>query len=183
MDKQNRDIKSKVFSGLFWKFGERTTAQLISLIISIILARLLTPEDYGAVSLVLVFITIANVFVTNGLGNALIQKENANSIDFSSVFYINLAISSILYFILFLSAPFIADFYNLPVMKPALRVLGIQVIIAAINSIQQAYVSRNMLFKLFFWSTFFGTLISGIIGVFFSIFRIWSVGIGHPIFN
>lgn len=177
MYRQNRDIKSKVFSGLFWKFGERLTAQLISLIISIILARLLTPNDYGAVSLVMVFITLANVFVTNGLGNALIQKENADNLDFSSVFFINLILSFILYLIIYLCAPFIADFYNLSVIKPALRILGIQIIIAAINSVQQAYVSKNMLFKLFFWSTFFGTLISGVIGVImaFSGFGVWSL--------
>lgn len=159
------DIKKKVFSGLFWKFGERITAQIISLVVSVILARMLSPSDYGAVALVMVFITIANVFVSNGFGSALIQKKDADNLDFSSVFFINIGISIILYLLLFALAPFVADFYNLPIMCPALRVLGIRIIIAAINSIQQAYVSRNMLFKRFFWSTLFGTLLSGIVGV------------------
>ena len=94
------NVKKQVFSGLIWKFGERITAQLVSLIVSIILARLLSPDDYGAVALVMVFITIANVFVSHGFGNALIQKKDADNLDFSSVFYINVGISIILYFLL-----------------------------------------------------------------------------------
>ena len=94
-------IKKKVFSGLFWKFGERITAQLISLIVSVILARILSPEDYGAVAIVMVFIALANVFVSSGFGNALIQKKEADNLDFSSVFYINILLSLFLYFILF----------------------------------------------------------------------------------
>lgn len=138
--------KKAVLSGLFWKFGERITAQLVSLLVSIILARLLTPDDYGAVALVMVFITIANVFVSSGLGNALIQKKDADNLDFSSVLYINIAVSIFIYLILFASAPLIAKFYDMPVLNPVLRVLGIRIPVAAINSIQHAYVSRNMLF-------------------------------------
>ena len=84
---QGEGMKKKVIFGFFWRFSERIVAQSISLIVSIVLARLLLPEDYGAVALVMVFITIADVFVNNGLGNALIQKMDADDIDFSSVFY------------------------------------------------------------------------------------------------
>ena len=165
-NEENRKMyKSKVFSGLIWKFGERITAQLISLIVSIILARLLSPSEYGAVALVMVFITIANVFVSNGLGAALIQKKDADQLDFSSVFYINILLSTILYLIIFFTAPIIADFYELSIMTPALRILGIRIIVAAINSVQQAFVSRNLLFKRFFWSTLFGTVLSGVVGI------------------
>ena len=76
--------KKAIMSGLFWKFGERITAQVVSLVVSIILARLLTPSDYGAVSLVMIFITIANVFVSSGLGAALIQKKNVDNLDSGS---------------------------------------------------------------------------------------------------
>lgn len=177
MEKDSDSIKQKIFSGLFWKFGERITAQLISLFISILLARLLTPSDYGAVALVMVFITLANVFVSNGFGNALIQKQDADNVDFSSVFYINLIISFIIYALLYLTAPYVATFYSLPVMCPALRVLGIRIPVAAVNSVQQAYVSRYMLFKRFFWSTLFGTLLSGIVGVFLAYhgFGVWAL--------
>lgn len=171
------DMKKTVFSGLFWKFGERITAQLISLIVSLMLARLLSPSDYGAVALVMVFITIANVFVSHGLGSALIQKENVDELDFSSVFYFNILISVILYLFIFFMAPYVAAFYNLPVMSAALRILGIRIIVAAINSVQHAYVSRHMLFKRFFWSTLFGTVLSGVVGVILAYkgFGIWAL--------
>lgn len=162
---KEKNLKGEILSGLFWKFGERISAQLVSLVVSIVLARLLTPNDYGAVALIMVFITIANVFVSNGFGNALIQKKEADNLDFSSVFYINILMSIGVYLVLYFIAPYIATFYCLPILKPTLRVLGLRIIVAAINSIQHAYVSRNMLFKRFFLSTLFGTVISGIVGI------------------
>lgn len=161
----SKNMKRSIMSGLFWKFGERITAQLVSLVVSIILARILSPSEYGAVALVMVFITIANVFVASGFGTALIQKKDADDVDFSSVFYINIAISVLIYLIIFISAPYISSFYDMPIMTSALRVLGIRIIFAAVNTIQQAYVSRMMLFRKFFWSTLFGTVISGIVGI------------------
>lgn len=176
-----QNMKRKVVSGLFWKFGERITAQSISLIVSILLARMLEPSDYGAIALIMIFITLANVFVSSGFGNALIQKKETDNLDFSSVFYINIAVSLVIYAFLFLCAPVIANFYDISVLSPALRVLAIRIPIAAVNSIQQAYVSRNMLFKRFFWSTLFGTLISGIIGVYMAYhgFGIWALVIQY----
>lgn len=171
------NVKRSVLYGLLWKFGERITAQLVSLLVSIILGRLLTPNDYGSVALVMVFITIANVFVSNGFGNALIQKKNADNIDFSSVFYINIGLSVLLYLILFFCAPFVAGFYGMPILNPVLRVLGIRIPFAAVNSIQHAYVSRNMLFKRFFVSTMFGTVLSGAVGIIMAYkgFGIWAL--------
>lgn len=174
-------MKKKVFWGLIWKFGERITAQGISLVVSIILARILGPNDYGIIALVMVFISIANVFVSGGFGNALVQKKGADNLDFSSVFYINIAMSVVIYFLIYITAPYISDFYNMSVLCPALRVLGIRIIIAAINSIQQAYVSREMLFKRFFWSTLFGTLVSGVIGVYLAYagYGVWALVIQY----
>lgn len=120
-------------TGLAWKFGERILAQLVSLVVSIILARILAPSDFGAIALIMVFITIANVFVSNGFGSALVQKKDADNIDFSSVFFANLGVSIIIYIIIFALAPYVAEFYSMPVMKAALRVLGIRVIVAAIK--------------------------------------------------
>lgn len=177
MQGEEQLLKRQVISGLVWKFGERITAQSVSFIVSVILARLLLPSDYGAVALVMVFITIANVFVSSGFGSALVQKKEADSLDFSSVFYINIAMSLVLYMILFLTAPYIAGFYKMPVLMPVIRVLGIRIIIAAVNSIQQAYVAKNMLFKRFFWSTLSGTLFSGIAGVYMAYngFGVWAL--------
>ncbi len=163
--KKEDKMKEKVFSGFLWKFSERIAAQVVSLVISIILARLLTTAEYGIITMVMIFITIANVFVSNGLGSALIQKKDANDLDFSSVFYINIAISLIIYLIIFMSSSVIADFFNMPMLSNVLKVLGIRIPVAAINSIQHAYVSRNMLFKKFFFSTLIGTIFSGIVGI------------------
>lgn len=170
-------MKKKVFSGLLWKFGERITAQLITLIVTIVLARLLSPDDYGAVAIAMVFITIANVFVSNGFGNALIQKKDADNLDFSSVFYFNIAVGIGFYIIIFFSSPYIARFYDMPVLSSGLRILGLRIIVASVNSIQQAYVSRHMLFKRFFWATLFGTLLSGIVGIFLAYhgFGVWAL--------
>lgn len=169
--------KTTVVSGFFWRLGEGITAQLVSLLVSIVLARLLSPEDFGAVAMVMVFITIANVFVSSGFGNALIQKKDADNLDFSSVLYINIALSFVVYAVLFFCAPLVAGFYEMPVLSPVLRVLGIRIPIAAVNSIQHAYVSRNMLFKRFFWSTLIGTVISGVVGVIMAYkgFGIWAL--------
>lgn len=158
-------LKSKTISGLLWKFAERTGAQAITFIISIILARILKPSDFGTIAILLVFITIADVFVNAGLGNALIQKKAADDTDFSSVFYFGILFSGFIYLIVFLAAPYIAGFYNMSVLAPTLQVLALRIPIAAINSVQQAYVSREMQFKKFFYSTLSGTAVSAIIGI------------------
>ena len=168
---------NKIISNLIWKFSERMLAQVVTFIVSIVLARLLSPSEYGTIALVMVFITIADVFVNAGFGNALIQKLNVDNIDYSSVLYFSLGISFIVYGILFVSAPYIANFYHSQILCSVLRVLGLRVPIAAFNSVQQAYVSKNMLFKRFFFSTLFGTLLSGVVGCIMAYkgFGIWSL--------
>lgn len=172
-----RTLKYKVISGLFWKFGERISSQLITLIVSIVLARILSPTEYGLIALVLVFITIADVFVSSGLGSALIQKKNADSLDFSSVFFINLGFSIVLYAILFFIAPVVAAFYDNALLCPVFRVLALRIPIAAVNSVQQAYVSRNMMFRRFFWSSLWGAIFSGIVGIVMALigYGIWAL--------
>lgn len=162
---EEENLKNKVKSSLVWKFAERICAQGTSFFISVMLARILMPEDYGTVSMVLIFITIANVFVTSGLSTALIQKKEATEKDFSTMFYCNLFLSLGLYFLLFVFSPQIAIFYNNQELVDVLRVLALKIPISSINSIQHAYVSRNLIFKKFFFSTLIGTIISGIIGI------------------
>ena len=157
--------KKEVIGGVFWKFSERILSQLVSLIISIVLARLLAPSEYGVISLVMVFITIANVFVTSGFGASLIQKKDADTLDFSTVLYFGLAFSIVIYIVLFFAAIPIAEFYEMPILRPVLRVLMLSVPIMSINSVQQAYVSREMIFKKFFWSTLGATLASAVVGI------------------
>ena len=158
-------LKKQIISGLFWKFGERILAQGVSFVVSLVLARMLLPEEYGIIALVLVFINLANVFVSNGLGETLIQKPNAKQSDFSTMFFCSLFLSILLYAFLFCSAPFIARFYNNEQLILVLRVLGLQVPLSSVNTIQQAYVSKHMMFRKFFYSTVGGTLISGFIGI------------------
>ena len=158
-------MRKKVVSGFFWKFGEQISSQLISFILSIILARLLTPNDYGVVALVNVFIVIANVFVTSGFGTALIQKENSDETDFSTIFYLSELMSIIIYLIIFVSAPLISKFYNNYAMILILRVFALQLPISAFNGIQQAYISKYLMFRKVFISTTISAILSGIIGV------------------
>lgn len=164
-DKKN-DIRRSVIGNLIWRFSERTAAQGMQFIVSIVLARMLLPEDYGTISLITVFINILSIFVQSGFGNALIQKKHADQIDFSSVFYFNIFIGVLLYIILFASAPLIAAFYQNAQLVPLMRVLGINLIIGGVNGVQQAYVSRQMQFKKFFFSTLIGTVLSGALGIF-----------------
>lgn len=154
-----------VFSNLLWRLAERFGAQAIAFIVSIVLARILEPEEYGIIALITVFITILQVFVDSGLGNALIQKKNADEVDFSTVFFTNLFFCAVLYLILFCGAPLLAIFYHNEQITAYFRVLGLTVVISGIKNIQQAYVARNMLFHKFFFSTLCGTIIAGVIGI------------------
>lgn len=158
-------ILNKIISGVVWKFAERTLAQLVSLVISIVLARLLLPDDFGVISMVTVFITFTDVLITSGFPVALIQKKDADETDYSSVFFANVALSVILYIVLFFLSPFVAEFYNMPILSSVLRILGLRVIISSVNSVQYAFVSKNMMFKKYFWAAFLGTTISGIVGI------------------
>ncbi len=178
------NLQRKTISNLFWKYSERCGAQIIQFIVQIVLARLLTPADYGIIGLITVFISISLVFAQSGLGQALVQRRNIDNTEFSTVFYFSLVFSIVLYGILFMCSPFIAHFYNEPVLTPIVRVLGVTVIIGAINSVQQAYVQKTMQFKRFFWSTLGGTIVSAVVGISMAYmgFGVWAL-VGQQISN
>lgn len=157
--------KQKVAGGLFWSYGERIMAQLVSLIVSIVLARLLDPENYGVISIVMIFITLCDAIVTGGFGNAIVQKKDADELDVNTMLICSMVTSAILYVVLFFSAPFIARFYQMDIIRPILRVLGLRLLISGVNSIQRAWIQKRMLFKRFFISTSFGTVISAVVGI------------------
>ena len=157
--------KQKVAGGLFWSYGERIMAQLVSLIVSIVLARLLDPENYGVISIVMIFITFCDAIVTGGFGNAIVQKKDADELDVNTMLCCSVATSILLYIIIFCAAPYIASFYNMPIIRPILRVLGLRLLISGVNSIQRAWIQKRMLFKRFFISTSFGTIISAVVGI------------------
>ncbi|MBE6708978.1 MAG: lipopolysaccharide biosynthesis protein [Ruminococcaceae bacterium] len=176
--------QNKVFSNFIWRFLERCGAQGIAFIVSIVLARILDPSVYGTVALVTVFTAILQVFIDSGMGNALIQKKNADDLDFSTVFYYNLAMCLLLYGILFFASPLIAKFYETPELTSIIRVLGLTVVVSGIKNIQQAYVSRNMMFKRFFFATLGGTIGAAVIGIIMAYngFGVWALVAQH-LFN
>lgn len=157
--------REKIVKNALWRLMERCGAQGITLVVSIVLARLLSPTDYGTVSLVLVFLTIMEVFVDSGLGNALIQKKDADELDFSSVFIFNMIFCCFLYVIMFFAAPLIAKFYDNSSLTSLVRVLSITLIISGFKNIQIAYVSRHLMFKKFFFATLVGTISAAIVGI------------------
>lgn len=169
--------KRQVMSGFAWKFAERISTQGVSFVISIILARLLLPADYGLVAMINVFMVFASVFVTSGFSTSLIQKKDADDLDFSTILYCTIFLSLLLYAIIFICSPAIASFYNMPDLCLLTRVYALSLIITSYQSIQQAYISRHLLFKKTFTATLVGSLVSGIFGVILAYlgFGVWAL--------
>ena len=163
---------------------ERVGAQLVQFIVSIVLARILDPSVYGTVALITVFTTIMQVFVDSGLGNALIQKKNADDIDFSTVFYTNIVFCLFLYGVMWFFAPTIAEFYHQPELVPYVRVLSLTIVVSGVKNVQQAYVSRKMLFKRFFFATLAGTIGAAVLGITMALHGagVWAI-IAQQLFN
>ena len=159
------NIKNRIFTSLIWKFLERGGVQVIQFIVSIIIARILSPHDYGSVALLTIFISIATVFVQSGLSTALIQKKDADELDTSSVFYYSISLAIIMYLILFFSANWIADLYKMQELVPLLRVMAVILLPGAINSLQIAILSKKLEFKKQFYSSLAAAVLSGIIGI------------------
>jgi O-antigen/teichoic acid export membrane protein len=156
---------NNISKALGWKLFERFGVQGVQFVLQIILARLLSPEHYGVLSIMIIFTTLANVFIQNGFNTALIQKKNVKEDDFSSAFWVSLAIAAVAYIVLFFSAPLIGKFYNMPEIVKPFRYLGIMLFPGALNSIQLAKVGREMNFKKVFISNLGAILISGLVGV------------------
>lgn len=176
--------KKNISSNIMWRFMEKFSAKFVTFFVSIILARLLEPSAYGTVALITVFTTILEVFVDSGLGNALIQKKDADDLDFSSVFFFNIAMCAVLYLLMFFAAPLIAEFYDIPELVPIVRVQSITILISGVKNIQYAYVSREMIFRKFFFATLFGTIVSAIVGLAMAAagFGVWAL-VAQPLVN
>lgn len=156
-----------LLSNLLWKFAERISVQLISTVVTIVLARIISPHHYGAIAMVMVLIALANTLTQDGFGCALVQKKDASALDFFSVLYFNIAFSVVLYLLLYVSAPYITIFYGdgYEMLTPVIRVLGIIIIINAVRTVFEAYVSKKMIFRKMFVSTLSGTIISAVVGI------------------
>ncbi|MBQ8797855.1 MAG: lipopolysaccharide biosynthesis protein [Oscillospiraceae bacterium] len=176
----NTDTVS-MLSGVGWSFAQRILPQLVTLLVSIVLARLLSPEHYGIISIVSVFIAIGDALAIGGFGNALIQKKDANKTDFNSICWVSLTVSMVIYTALFISAPFMARFYSAPILTPVIRVMGTKVVFSAFNSVQLAYVQKKMVFRKSFFSTVGGSLVSSVVGISMALSGcgIWSLVAQH----
>ena len=141
------NLKHKAATGIIWTAVQKYSTMAIGFISSIILARLLTPADYGAIGMLAIFMSLAEVFIDAGFGSALIQKKNPTQTDYSTVFYFNIGMAVILYAILFLAAPTIANFYRMPILSKVLRVQGLILFIYAFNIIQRNQIRKNLRFK------------------------------------
>lgn len=165
MNENENKLKEKTISGFFWKICERLAAQAVSFVVTIVLARILMPEDYAPITLLTIFISVANIFISDGFCAALIQKKEVDELDYSSVLISSMVLAIFMYLVLWFFAPYVADFYEMPIICPTLRVLSLRIILAAINSVEIAYLTREMRFKVFFWGTFLGTAVSAVTGI------------------
>ena len=170
-------LKQKVVKGAIWTLLESWSCQGVSFVVGMVLARLLTPTDYGTVALTGIFYAVAGVLVDCGFGGALIQKKDADELDFNSVFYLNFALSVVAYIALFFAAPWVADFYNTPVLKPIMRVSALSFLFNAINAIQGAELTKKMLFHLSFRISLICTLTSAVCGITLAFlgFGVWAM--------
>ncbi len=158
--------KQKIVHSFLWKLLERFSSQTISLLVTILLARILMPSEYGIIAIIVVFIDLANVIIDGGLNTALIQKKKADDLDFSTILYVSLGLAAVLYVILFFSAPWIAAFYDNALLTPVVRVLSTILFFNSFNAIQRAYIAKHMLFDKLFYCSLGATIVSGGIGIF-----------------
>lgn len=159
------DLKTTTIKSLFWKLFEQGGSAVVTLVVQIVMARLLAPDEFGMLAIMLVFVNIGNVIVQSGLNTAIIQANDANEDDYSTVFWMSLSISVVLYVVLFLAAPFIADFYETPAAVAPLRVLLLILMVNAYNAIQEAIVARNLEFQKTARATVTAGLVSGAVGI------------------
>lgn len=157
--------RGTIIKSILWRFFEKISVQGVQFIVTIVLARVLSPAEFGIIALISIFIILSNVIVEGGLTTALIQKKDADNIDFSTIFYTNLAVSLSLYIILFLAAPFIASFYDEPQLTSVVRVLSITIFFYAFNAVQMAYVAKHMLFRKMFTVSLISSISAGCLGI------------------
>lgn len=179
------NLKKKAIFSMFWSSLQRFGTMGISFLSNIILARLLSPNDYGCIGMLMIFMLVADTFVDGGFASALIQKKNPTQKDYSTVFFWNIFISLFIYVVLYLLSPYIASFYNIPLLSPVLRVQGIVLIINAFCIIQNTRLRKFLEFKKIAFVNLSSSLISVIIAIFLAYkgFGIWSLVAQQIIFS
>lgn len=170
-------LKGKTTKGIFWSFIDQFSTQGIGFIIGIIIARILNPSDYGIIGMLAIFMAIANTFINSGFGTALIQKKDRAQVDFSTVFFFNLATAIFLYLLLFVSAPFIASFYKIEALTYVTRIIGLNLIIGALAIVPRTILNINIDFKTQTKISIISIIFSGIIGIILAFYRfgVWAL--------
>jgi len=163
---ENKSLKKQAVHGVGWSAIENISKYGISFFISLILARLLTPDEYGLIGILTIFITLFNAIVDSGFTNALIRKNNVTDVDYSTVFYVNLFVSILMAFTLFLCAKSIAVFFKREELFALTRVMSCVVIINAFSIVQKVRLTKALNFKLQTKITVFSTIISGLLGIY-----------------
>lgn len=171
------NIKNKTVTGFFWQLSQKVLCQVVSFGISVVLARLLLPSDYGVIAICSMFLVLTGIFIGGGLGTALVQKKNADDIDFCTVFYSGLVLSIVVYLAVFFAAPYIAIFFKNEQITAVIRVLALSMPIGTLSGVQNAFVSKQMIFKKFFYSSLIGTIASGAVGLGMALtgFGVWAL--------
>ncbi len=170
-------LKSTTAKGVLWSTIERFSVQGVQFVIMIVMARLLTPDDYGLIGMLAIFLAVAQSLIDSGFSQALIRKQDRTEVDNSTVFYFNIVVSAVLYLLLFVSAPFVADFYDTPALTPIMRVVCLSVILNSLAVVQRAILTINIDFKTQAKAALTASIISGIVGVAmaYSGFGVWSL--------
>ncbi|MEE1001004.1 MAG: lipopolysaccharide biosynthesis protein [Bacteroidales bacterium] len=171
------NIRQKTLNGVVWSGIQRFGTMSITFVSNIVLARLLLPEDFGCIAMLMIFISLANTFIDGGFGSALIQKKNPTNEDYSTIFYWNIFLSFILYIVLYVSAPLIADFYRIPLLSSVLRVQGIVLFFNALSIVQQNQLKKQLQFKKLSIVYIFSAIISLVVALVtaYNGWGIWSL--------
>lgn len=171
------DLKKKAVAGTFWNFASTILTKLANMIVQLVLARLLLPEQFGTVALLNVFITISHVIITKGFATAIIQKKDLTETDKSSAHFMSLGISVILYAIVFLIAPLVANFYNDPMLTSVLRVYAVVIVIGGTRSVHNSLISKELQFKTTMWRGLITIVVQGSVGVALAYmgFGVWAL--------
>lgn len=180
MSEKNQTLKFQAISGVLWSAIERFSVQGIHFVLSIIIARLVLPEEYGLIAMLSIFLAIAQTFVDSGFSNALIQKKNRSEVDFSTVFYFNIVIAIVVYVILYLSAPYIAVFYKESELVVVTRWVGLILIINSLSIVQRARLTINVDFKTQAKASLAAVIFSGLVGV---ALAYWGYGVWALVFQ
>lgn len=174
---ERNGLREKTLSGFFWSFADNFAKYGLTFLIGIFLARLLSPREFGLIGMTTIFIAISQSFVDSGFTQALIRRKNCSHSDYSTAFFFNLSVSILFYFILFVSAPFITDFFNEHQLKDIIRVLGLGLIINAFSITQRAKLTKRVDFKLQTKVSVASSIIAGAIGIYMAFvgYGVWSL--------